>query len=444
MSWQRRSVPRRRFLASAAAVPLAVAIGSRTALARGSAPLRGITSALPARPAVAIGPGDPKHLAWVWQFRHDGVREQIRDVLAAHNLGIAMKTHDATDWMSKYDDSDDAITGPDAVASLAQFFEDGGVPFHAWGVLHGQDPVAEATLASQVLTAGARSVIVDLEAHAGFWRGTTDDAERYGEELRRLQPSAFVATSIDARPWEVPRIPMAEFAQFTDAIAPQVYWGAFNNKSNITKYRLSGDDPGEDGITPRFALQSAIRAVSEFGLPVHPIGDGTVEGGSEWSDFIDEAFASRAETLSVWRFGVADEALWQLLRDSPPRPATYAVQSGDTLSGLAAQWGTTVDAIVTENQISNANFLYIGQELRVPGGGATAVSPRTNPTVSTPTSSPAAPVAASVGSRRYTVQPGDSLWTIAIAFDTTVDEIAVLNGIGDQGFIRIGDTLVLP
>ena len=377
-----------------------------------------------------IGPGDPKHLAWVWQFRHDGERELIRDVLAAHGLGIVMKTHDGVDWMSKYDDSASAITGPASIGALTQFFEDGGVPFHAWGVLNGEDPVTEALRASQVLESGARSMIVDLEAHSGFWRGTNADAERYGEELRRLQPNAFVATSIDARPWEVPRIPLAEFSQFTNAIAPQVYWAAFNNSNNITKYRLAGDDPGEDGITPRFALQSAIRAIDEFGLPVHPIGDGTVAGGAEWSDFIDEAFASRAEALSVWRFGVADDALWRQLRDNPPRPLTYTVQSGDTLSALADEWGTTVDAIAEANGITNVNYLFIGQELRLPGNRSWLTS--------------AAPTAAPLAARRYTVQPGDSLWSIAFAFDTTVDELATLNEISNRRLIRIGDTLVLP
>jgi len=411
---------------TAAAVPVALALGSRTALARGTTPSRGMTPALPPLPRTSIGPGAPSHLAWVWQFQHDGAREQIRDVLAAHGLGIAIKTHDGTDWMSEYDDTPEAITGPASIGALAQYFEDGGVPLHAWGVLHGDDPVTEATRAAQVLDAGARSMIVDLEAHSGFWRGTNEDAERYGEELRRLQPNAFVATSIDARPWEVPRIPMAEFAQFTDAIAPQVYWGTFDNSANITKYRLAGDEPPEEGVTPRFALQSAVRAVSEFGLPVHPIGDGTVDDSAQWSEFIEEAFASRAEAMSVWRFGVADSAIWELLRDSPPRPLTYAVQSGDTLSALADQWGTTVEAIATTNGITNINYLFIGQELRIPGGGGGGAA------LATPTTS------------RYTVQPGDSLWSIAFAFDTTVDELATLNGITNIGLIRIGDTLVLP
>jgi len=427
-----RSVSRRRFLASAAAVPVALAL-PRTVFARGTGPAFGVTPALPALPRATVALGEPRHLAWVWQFRHDGEREAIRNVLASHGLGIALKVHDGTDWMSKYD-KDDGIDGPAAISAMARYFEDGGVPFHAWGVLHGTDPVAEATIGAQVIGAGARSLIVDLEAHAGFWRGTNDDASRYGEELRRREPNAVITTSVDARPWEVPRIPLAEFAEFSNAIAPQVYWGAFNNSGNIAKYRKAGDDPGEDGVTARFALQSAIRAVGGFGLPVNPIGDGTVAGGTEWNDFIDESFASNAQEISVWRYGVTDEAVWQLLRDRPPRTLTYSVQSGDTLSALAAQWGTSVDAIVQANSLTNANFLSIGQQLRIPGGSGGGALPAP---VSTP-------VATNLSGKRYTVRPGDSLWSIAIAFDTTVEQLAKTNSISNHGFIRIGDTLIIP
>ncbi|MFN8639870.1 MAG: hypothetical protein U0360_10555 [Dehalococcoidia bacterium] len=31
------------------------------------------------------------------------IRLAIRDVLAAHGLGVILKTHDGTDWMSKWD-----------------------------------------------------------------------------------------------------------------------------------------------------------------------------------------------------------------------------------------------------------------------------------------------------------------------------------------------------
>ena len=43
---------------------------------------------------------DSKHLAWVWQFQHDGDRELIRDILSEHQLGLVIKTNDGIDWMS--------------------------------------------------------------------------------------------------------------------------------------------------------------------------------------------------------------------------------------------------------------------------------------------------------------------------------------------------------
>ena len=42
---------------------------------------------------------------------------------------------------------------------------------------------------------------------------------------------------------------------------------------------------------------------------------------------------------------------------------TYTVRRGDTLSGIAARFGTTVDDLVRINNIANANLIYVGQTL---------------------------------------------------------------------------------
>jgi len=47
-------------------------------------------------------------------------------------------------------------------------------------------------------------------------------------------------------------------------------------------------------------------------------------------------------------------------------PETITVQSGDTLSGLAAQFDTTVDAFMRANGLSNPNSLRVGQVLLIP------------------------------------------------------------------------------
>jgi len=49
--------------------------------------------------------------------------------------------------------------------------------------------------------------------------------------------------------------------------------------------------------------------------------------------------------------------------------STYKVKKGDTLSAIARRYGTTVDALVRENNIANRNLIYPGQELKIPGGG---------------------------------------------------------------------------
>ena len=49
-----------------------------------------------------------------------------------------------------------------------------------------------------------------------------------------------------------------------------------------------------------------------------------------------------------------------------PTFRTYTVESGDTLSAIAARFETTVAAIVNLNELNNANTLRVGQELLIP------------------------------------------------------------------------------
>lgn len=42
---------------------------------------------------------------------------------------------------------------------------------------------------------------------------------------------------------------------------------------------------------------------------------------------------------------------------------TYTVKSGDTLSGIASKYKTTVSKLVKDNNIKNANLIYVGQKI---------------------------------------------------------------------------------
>ena len=52
--------------------------------------------------------------------------------------------------------------------------------------------------------------------------------------------------------------------------------------------------------------------------------------------------------------------------DPTPSGKTYTVRSGDTLSGIAARYGTTVAVLCQLNGISNPNYIYVGQVLKLP------------------------------------------------------------------------------
>ena len=60
-----------------------------------------------------------------------------------------------------------------------------------------------------------------------------------------------------------------------------------------------------------------------------------------------------------------------------PPTQTYVVQPGDTLTRIAARFGTTVQALVQANNIVNPNLIFVGQVLVIPGTGPvpTAVPP---------------------------------------------------------------------
>lgn len=258
------------------------------------------------------------HTAWVWQFSADGSLEDVSQQLQGTGVGALLKTHDGLEWMSKYDTHPDAVTGAARAANIGRYFEDRGVPFHAWCVVTGVDPIREAEMCAEVLAGGARSLVIDLEGGSGFWRGTPTDALRFGERLRTLSPYGRVDISIDPRPWRINLVPMNEFVALSDGIWPQLYWDTFNTPGNHDGYRASGFNVPAEGTTPEFLLDTTAQLLQPYERPIIPIGQGAASDPGTWGRFAYRAWELGQYELSIWRLGVTRTETVQYLGDTPP------------------------------------------------------------------------------------------------------------------------------
>lgn len=114
----------------------------------------------------------------------------------------------------------------------------------------------------------------------------------------------------------------------------------------------------------------------------------------------------------------------------------HTVTRGQTLSGIAARYGTSVRAIASANRGVRPRRLQIGQRLVVPR--ATGPSGRASASLALRRRA----VEGSDGSTRITVQPGDTLWAIARAYDVSTDQLMAWNGLSSS-VIRPGEQLTV-
>jgi LysM repeat protein len=134
-----------------------------------------------------------------------------------------------------------------------------------------------------------------------------------------------------------------------------------------------------------------------------------------------------------------------------PPPATpdqnYTVRAGDTLTRIAVRFGVTVSQIMAANNLTNPNFIYVGQVLVIPGSGSTPPPPAATPTTGpppAPTQVPPTPTPPASGYHSYTVQAGDTLTRIAARFGVTVNQIMAANNLTNPNFIYVGQVLRIP
>jgi LysM repeat protein len=103
----------------------------------------------------------------------------------------------------------------------------------------------------------------------------------------------------------------------------------------------------------------------------------------------------------------------------------HVVRYGDTLYSIARHYGTSVQAIMNTNGLHNANFIWVGQRLVIPGGGGGSSSAGGSGAV-------------------HVVSQGETLSSIAVRYGTSVAAIVSANGLRNPSFIYSGQRLVIP
>ena len=125
----------------------------------------------------------------------------------------------------------------------------------------------------------------------------------------------------------------------------------------------------------------------------------------------------------------------------------YVVAPGDTLSGIAARFDSTVEAIMERNDLTDT-VIRLDQTLVIPAAGATADAGGGGDTGEGDAGDAGGGEDADADERpgSHEVVAGDSAYAIALHYEVTLEELATANGttVDALNNIQIGDTLVIP
>ncbi len=192
-----------------------------------------------------------------------------------------------------------------------------------------------------------------------------------------------------------------------------------------------GDDPSQLKSSWEDFAEATVRALSQYvGFKYSPPTFGktyTVQKGDSLYSIAQKngttvqalIEANNITTSTVLQIGQILKLPGEIVPEPTPTPTEYTiytVQKGDSLYGIANKFGVPYTAIIDLNNLKTTN-LFIGQELLIPTKSTNTIE--------------------------YYVQKGDSLYSIANKFDTSIDTIKSMNKL-TSNTLQVGQMLVIP
>ncbi|MEQ8673374.1 MAG: LysM peptidoglycan-binding domain-containing protein [Aggregatilineales bacterium] len=131
------------------------------------------------------------------------------------------------------------------------------------------------------------------------------------------------------------------------------------------------------------------------------------------------------------------------ITDEFPNTLVHVVQRGETVGQLATLYGSTIEAIRSANDLPANNLINIDQRLIIPVRLA-APATRTPTPIPQEGGQPGQSGGGDANVNTYTVSPGDTLYRVAVRYNTSVAALARLNGIVNVNLIQVGQVLRVP